>query len=459
MNKLFFTVLLNIFTCFFVLHSECSETLHSNKKPHVIVITCHDIGQHLGCYGVDEVRTPNIDRLAAQGVIFRNAFSTSAVCTPGRGSLHTGRYPQSNGLMGLTHAPWWWRLNENEKHTAQILEEHDYESYLVGFNHIDPDPKRLGYTFVPEIIEKGEEGITKTAIDVINGLSERSKPAFVKIGYHLVHRVFTHGVDSTNGIFVPPYLANTKIMRKDLAEFQAQIHYLDQQIGQIMEALKESNIAEETLLVFTSDHGIPYPGSKWTIRRAGIQVPFIFYMPQTIFSGGKQYNEIFSNIDFIPTLLSYLNFEIPENIQGLDFIPFLSNKEVKGPRKYAFGQYTTDMKRDNLSRCIIGEKYHLIRYFDQGRTVELPIDVNPQRFAHHVERAKSVAPRPFAQLYNIINDPFELDDLGKGEAFQTVKKELSDELLNWMKEVDDPLLQGPLQTPYYEKAIKDFTKE
>ena len=72
----------------------------------MIMITCHDIGQHLRCYGVQTVRAPNIDKLAEMGIVFRNAYSTSAVCSPGRGSLHAGRYPQSNGLLSLTHAPW-----------------------------------------------------------------------------------------------------------------------------------------------------------------------------------------------------------------------------------------------------------------------------------------------------------------------------------------------------------------
>lgn len=441
----------------FIFSQGKAEKLSRDVKPNIIMITCHDIGQHLGCYGINEVRTPNIDKLAERGIVFRNAFSTSGVCSPGRGSLHTGRYPQSNGLMGLTHAPWWWRLNDNEKHTAQILGENGYKTYLVGFNHIDSNPKRLGYQFIPEIIEKGEEGITNTAVELITNLKTGGNPVFVKIGFHLVHRPFTHGSDSVKGIFVPPYLANTKIMRDDLSEYQAQIHFFDQQMGTIIKAIEKSNVAKNTLVVFTSDHGIPYPGSKWTVRRAGIQVPFIFYMPETIFSGGKQMNDLFSNVDFLPTLLSFLDIEIPENVQGLDFIPFLSGREEDGPRKYVFAQYTTDMKRDNVSRSILTEKYQLIRYFDQGRTVEMPINVNPQQFANHVEREKSVAPRPFAQLFNIQDDPYELIDVGGKEELQTIKNELSAILLEWMKETGDPLLKGPQRTPYYDKAMEDFT--
>ncbi len=451
-------LLINAFICIFFVLSVGMADAQQKSESNVIMITCHDIGQHLNCYGVNSVRTPSIDKLAERGVIFRNAFSTSGVCSPGRGSLHTGRYPQSNGLMGLTHAPWWWQLNEDEKHTANILSEYGYETYLVGFNHIDPaDPQRLGYQFVPELQSGGEEGIAQTAIDVINQLESISNPVFLKVGFHLVHRPFTHGVDSVNGIFVPPYLANTKVMRKDLAEYQAQIHYFDELVGKITEALRNNVEADNTLLVFTSDHGIPYPGAKWTARRAGIQVPFIFYMPGTVFSGGKQINDLFSNVDFLPTLLSFLGHQIPENMQGMDFYPFLSGKIPKGPREYVFAQYTTDMKRDNVSRSILTDKYQLIRFFDQGRSVKWPVDGDPQEFANHVVREKSVAPRPFAQLFDIESDPFEINDLSEHEDLQKVKDELSEKLLEWMKEVDDPLLKGPQRTPYYDKAMKDFT--
>ena len=419
------------------------------------MITCHDIGQHLGCYGFETVQTPNIDNLAEKGIVFRNSYSTSAVCSPGRGSLHTGRYPQSNGLMGLTHAPWWWRLNEDERHTAQILGERGYATYLIGFNHVDPDPKRLGYQHVPKMVDKGEAGITKTAVDIIESLSLDSS-VFIKIGYHLVHRAFRNKADSTKGVFVPPYLANTKDMREDLSEFQADIKYFDKQIGDILTAINSSKISKNTLVVFTSDHGIPYPGSKWTVRRAGIQVPFIMYKPNTAFSNGKQYFDIFSNVDFLPTLLSFLKIERPDNLQGMDFMPLIEGQESAGPRKYAYAQYTTDMKRDNVSRCVITENYHLIRYFDQGRSIKIPINVHPQRFASHLERMSSKAPRPFAQLYDIQNDPFELYDIGSNEDFNAVKDELSSELLNWMKEVDDQLLVGPQKTPYYQKAMYDF---
>ncbi|MEJ2049306.1 MAG: sulfatase-like hydrolase/transferase, partial [Calditrichota bacterium] len=267
------------------------------------------------------------------------------------------------------------------------------------------------------------------------------------VGFNEVHRKFTHGMDAAKGVFIPPWLQDTKDIRDDLASFQATIKYFDENVGNILDALEASDIAENTIVIMTSDHGIPYPGAKWTVRKAGIEVPLIIYQPNTIFSGGKIVNEIISNVDVLPTILEFIGIDIPENIQGNSFIPFLTGKIVTPPRTHAFSQYTPDMKRDNPSRSVINDQYHLIRYFDQGRTVEYPVAVNPQAFADHVERCKTKwGARPFIQLFDIRNDPYELDDLGSKPEYAAVVKEMSKNLLNWMEQVEDPLLKEPLRT-------------
>ncbi len=277
----------------------------TKNRPNIIMITCHDIGQHVGCYGVETVHTENLDRLAQKGIRFHNFFSTSAVCSPGRGSLHTGRYPQSNGLMGLTHAPWWWSLNEDEIHTAQYLRGAGYETILIGFNHIHPDPARLGYEKVLSKKRDAKESV-KAAQDVISQAKQGNRPFFAKVGFTEVHRPFTHGKDTSKGLFVPPYLKDTPVMREDLAGFQATIRFFDERVGEILDALESSDIAENTLVIFTSEHGIPYPGAKWSVRKEGFSIPFVVYQPGTMFEGGQVYQELMSNVDVLPTLLDYL---------------------------------------------------------------------------------------------------------------------------------------------------------
>ncbi len=388
--------------------------------------------------------------------MFTNCYSTSAVCSPGRGSLLTGRYPQSNGLMGLTHSPWWWKLNGSENHIAEILSKQGYDAYLIGLQHITQNEiTRFGYKKHLSQRMIASETVLQTKM-LIEEMEKSSNPVFLKVGFKEVHRPFKNGKDTVNGVFVPPYLKATRVISDDLAEFQGTINFFNAQVGEILDALYQSDIAKNTIVIFTSEHGIPYPGAKWTVRKAGIEIPLIIYQPGTVFSGGKQYQDVISNIDILPTLLDYLQIEIPENIEGVTFYPYLEGKTTIPPRKAAFSQYTTDMKRDNLSRSIITEKYHLIRYFEQGRTVKYPVNVDPVEFAGHRQRAATTGTRPFYQLFDIKKDPYELMNLGQQQEMIPVVKELSRKLYEWMESVHDPLLEGPLRTPYYEKSMKNF---
>jgi N-sulfoglucosamine sulfohydrolase len=156
-------------------------------RPNILMITCHDIGQYIGCYGVQSLQTNNLDRLASKGLRFANCYSTSAVCSPGRGSLLTGRYPQSNGLMGLTHAPWWWKLNDSERHIAELLKNSGYTTYLIGLNHVDNDPKRLGYEEVLSEKHIADETVLERK-KLINTSANQEQPFFAKVGFQEVHR-------------------------------------------------------------------------------------------------------------------------------------------------------------------------------------------------------------------------------------------------------------------------------
>ena len=424
--------------------------------PNIVMVTCHDLGQHLGCYGVPAVNSPNIDRLASKGIMFKNFYSTSAVSSPGRASLATGRYPQSNGLMGLTHAPWWWELNEGEKHIAELLSGEGYSTTLIGFQHMG-EPGALGF--------KTHLSLKNNALETVRqsveffGKTPVKQPFYLEIGFTEVHDPYRHDADSSKGIFVPGYLESTPEIRIQLAKFQGDIGFLDDCVGQIVSAIEKSPVWGNTIIIFTSDHGIGFPGAKWSARKAGICVPFIIFMPGSIFSGGKVFSETMSNIDVLPTLLEYARLDVPGNIEGVSFVNFIAGKEKTAPRKSAFAQYTHDMKRDNQSRTVISGRHQLIWYFDAGRTVKFPTDASPSGFSAHIEREKTVATRPFYELFDMEQDPWELNDLGGKEEYRETVGDMSEELVKWMKSVDDPLLSGPLATPYYTRSLKDLMEK
>lgn len=439
-----------------------SETeRNSDEPPNVLLITAHDLGQHLGSYGVNTVQTPNIDRLAEKGIRFANAYSTSGVCTPGRASLLTGTYPQTNGLMGLTHSPWWWSFREEAKswHMANIFRKNGYRTYLIGLQHVTQGSvKELGYQNYRSRENDAEETVRKT-VDLIE--QKGGDPFFAKVGFTQVHRGFPHGVDSTKGVFIPPYMQDTQVIRDDLARFQAEINYLDRKVGDILDALYRRPESERnTIVIFTSEHGIPFPGAKWTARKAGIEIPLIMYRANSFLSGGRVYGDVISNVDVLPTILDLAGIDSGSQpqIEGKSFHDYLEGSVDEAPRSMAFSQYTPDMKRDNLSRSVITEKYHLIRYFNQGRSVDYPTDVNPVKFASHVQRMETDGTRPFVQLFDIEKDEYELTNISADTKNRKVVRKLSRKLVEWMGSVGDGLLKGPLETPYYRRAMKDLNK-
>ena len=160
-----------------------SAGLSKCRGANVLMITCHDLGRHLGCYGIETVNTKNLDRLAADGIRFANYFATDCVCSPSRGSIMTGRYPQSNGLMGLTHQPWGWSLKDGEKHLAAILKDAGYETTLAGLQHVTSgDPKTLGYENVLAKNRKAEETV-EAARQFLRQTKKNSRPFFLKVGF------------------------------------------------------------------------------------------------------------------------------------------------------------------------------------------------------------------------------------------------------------------------------------
>jgi arylsulfatase A-like enzyme len=432
-------------------------SLDKCRNANVLMITCHDIGRHIGCYGVNTVNTANLDGLAKKGIRFQNYFATDCVCSPSRGGILTGRYPQANGLMGLTHQPWEWSLNKGEKHLATILKEAGYETILVGLQHVTSgDPVSLGYQRVLSPQRKAGQTV-QAAKELLQKAEKKSQPIFMKVGFFEVHRPFTVGKDTEKGVFIPHYLKDTPEIREDLAKFQGTIKFFDKCVGEILQALRKSSVADTTLVVFTADHGIPYTGAKWSLYDPGIETPLIMYYPASVLEGGKVFHQLMSNVDFMPTLLDILGVEKPKNLQGHSFKDVIEGTQKDSPRNEIFAQRTSHALHDNTSRTVRTTRYKLIRYFEPGRLIEFPTDAVPQRVAEHTERPKRpMGKRPVVQLFDIKTDPHERNDLAGSPEYANIVTDLSNRLWRWMEEVGDPILDGPLVTPYYRQAMEDY---
>lgn len=422
-----------------------------SDRPNIVLITCHDTGRHFGCYGIETVHTPTIDGLAADGHLFTNYFTTSPVCSPSRGAMLTGRYPQSNGLIGLTHSPWHWSFNEGERHLSHVLRDAGYHTGLFGLQHEDSDTDTLG--FLETRAQRGSDGKRATALDVATAFSEfcasdaaARSPFYAQIGFFETHRPHDFGdvkPDASKGISVPPYLLDDQTSRREMAVQQGACRRVDEAVTIISRALDDANLTDDTIFVFTVDHGIEFPRAKWFCYDPGIEVALIVRWPDGGISGGKTRDRLLSNVDLFPTLLELIGEPVADNVEGLSFADYLLDEDAS-PKRDAV--YSVFQGKD--IRSVRTDRYKLIRNFSPRRLVPVPVDMT-----------KSPAGRekcPVVQLFDLEKDPLEFNNIAEDPEYADTRKDLSDRLWAWMESVGDPSLKGPLPTPYYEEAIAEY---
>ncbi len=445
-----------------------------NKKPNIILITNHDIGQHLGCYGVETVNTPNIDKFASEGIRFSNSFCTAPQCSPSRASIYTGRYPHNNGVMGLTHFNFAWDLNPEEKHLNGYLKDAGYETALIGIQHETRYPEKIGFdylkvagvdassgTFSAGSGYQGNPACEQVAEDTVAYIREKGDsgtPFYLQTGFFEPHRKFDFGgatPDSSKGVTVPPYLVDTESAREEFAAYQGAIKKVDAAIGEIFNAIDQAGIGENTIVIYTADHGIPFPRAKCTLYDAGLQVPFIIRWRKRGWHGGKVFSEMISNIDYLPTLLDALELDIPQKIQGKSFAGLLDDKDYT-PRKEIFGELTYH-DYYNPMRCIRTEKYKLIANFSSAPAIMNPSQSYLPACVTKVPEDPAYAYHEHLLLYDLENDPNEMTNLADINEYETVKNDLSNRLFEWMRRTDDPLLEGAVACPQHYDTFAKIT--
>jgi len=414
-------------------------------RPNILFIITHDLGQHLGIYGNTSVKTPNLNGLAEDGVCFENYFTTAPQCSPSRASIYTGKYPHTHGLMGLANSDLDWSLSPFQKTTAQLLRESGYLTCLFGLQHESQDPCNLGYD---KVIQSEGESFRKYSCDRVAPLlveflrHPKSKPFYANVGFLETHRPYPREMyqpDDPNEVLVPPYLPDTPEVRQDIAQLHGSIRKVDQAVGSILDTLKKTGLKDETLVVFTTDHGIAFPRAKCTLYDPGIKTTLIIRWPDGGVSGGNVYSELLSNIDFLPTILEIVKAPLPEDIQGTSFLPLLQGENFK-PKKEIFAEKTWHIIYDPM-RCIRTNRYKYIHNFIDGPLLRLPGDME-RSLSRKSLGETHLKPRPREELYDLRQDPNEENNLAGKPEYSEIQIKLSDRLPEWMEKTKDPVLEG-----------------
>lgn len=410
------------------------------KKKNILHIITHDTGKYLECYSAN-VKTPNINKLAEEGVIFTNYFCTAPQCSPSRASMFSGLMPHNNGVYGLAHRG--FILKENIPYLPKILRDNGYETYLFGAQHETTleKIKELGYK---NIIKSKSTSCLDVLPDFKNHLTSGiKKPFFISIGFKETHLPWEWEENFDENLKVPDFLPNVNEVKKDIFALNKELTKVDNAIGEIIETLKKMHLYDETIIIFTTDHGLPLPGAKATLFDPGIEILLI--IRGDIFEGGRKIDCLSSNIDLMPTILDYLGIEIPKGINGTSLLPVIKGKK-RQVREEIYTELTYHAGYDPM-RSIRTKKYKYIRFFEV-RPFYYPPNVD---FSFSKEYFKKLGYfdriRPFEMFFDLEKDPLEKENLINNPEYQKIIKELKNKLKKWMEKTDDPILKGPVKPP------------
>ncbi len=253
-------------------------------NPNIVLVHCHDLGKYLGCYD-SAVETPQVDALADSGVRFDRHFVTAPQCSPSRSSLMTGRHPHQNGMLGLAHGN--WELHDEEQVLPELLREAGYETHLFGLQHITEYPNRLGYDeshseepltadAPPSVHESARARDVADEFAAMLEDGDHDDPFFASVGFFEAHRVEENGDFGFEGerygapapeeVEPLEFLPDEPGIRSDIAEIHGMLDAIDDGVGTVTDALESAGLTKDTLVVFTTEHGLAMPRAKAVAR-------------------------------------------------------------------------------------------------------------------------------------------------------------------------------------------------
>jgi arylsulfatase A-like enzyme len=410
-------------------------------RPNILYLHSHDTGRYIQPYGY-AVSTPNLQKLANEGFLFRQAFDAAPTCSPSRAALLTGQCPHKNGMLGLAHRG--FSLTDYNRHLLHWLRPHGYPSTLIGVQHIAKQAATIGYD---EVVATGGTHVAQVAPAARNFLKGAPKqPFFLDVGFFETHREFHKPGPAEDPRFTEPpaTVSDTPSTRQDMAAFHASARVLDEGVGMVLEALESAGLAQNTLVISTTDHGISFPGMKCNLTVHGTSVYMILRGPGG-FSGGKTSNAMVSHLDLYPTVCELLDIEKPAWLEGKSLLPVVRG-EVPEIHDELFAEVNYHAAYEP-KRAVRTQRFNYIRHFGDKHTPVLPNcddGLSKDLWLKSGWRKHRV---PRELLFDSVFDPNETRNLVDDPAYATTLADLRSRLDAWMKRTNDPLLDGPVGAP------------
>ncbi|MHC4557549.1 MAG: sulfatase family protein [Planctomycetota bacterium] len=450
-------------TASFLAIGSFAQASRSRKpKLNILLFTADDLHcNSIGCFGgkVPSL-TPNLDAFAAEGMRFENAHVNVAICQPSRGVLATGLYGHNSGIMGFMHT---------ERDIPTIMQTLRNAGYLTGIlgkvSHSTPhadykwdfihDQKELGSGRDPELYY----GYCKEFLTRCRG---EGKPFYFMVNSHDPHRPYhipgkpIKGAKESSKTYkpdeveVPGFVPDLLGVRQELSYYLNSVRRLDDTFGKTIQALKESGLEDNTLVMFLSDNGIAIPFAKCNAYLASTHTPWIVYWPGVIQRGTVDAEHFISGIDFFPTVLEAVDLPIPKGLDGFSFLPLLQGSTQSG-RDRVFTQIDMKAGGDAVPmRCVQNKRFGYIfspwadgkfwyRNNNEGLTMKAMVEaakVDPEV----AQRVKMFRYRATEEFYDLRSDPDCLNNLVDESEYKDDLRKMQNELREWMKQTRDPLL-------------------
>lgn len=422
--------------CLFTFILNLNNTVNgqqTDKKPNIIFLFADDLGMpDLGAYGNTAINTPNLDRLAKEGILFTRAYVTSSQCSPSRASILTGRTPHSVGASRL-HV-------DAQKEFPSIVQMLKNVGYYTGAY------RKVHQTYIESQFDfKGDKDL-----NAFFKSRPTNKPFFLWFGSTDPHRPYQPGTyefqHDPQKVIVPDYLPDTKAVRKDLANYYNEIHRFDKECGEFLTLLDKYGLSENTIVVMSSDNGMPFPRAKASLYEVGINVPLIIKWPGKS-KAGTVSKKLVSLMDLTSTWLEAAGLPVPSELEGVSLVPILKGN-ISKKRDYIFSERNWHDNWDPM-RAVVGTQYKLI----QNYRPELPMLNTLDRLYSptwkEFEALKNkgqlntklqwyFAPtKPEIEFYDLEKDPGEWNNLAKDLKYQPLIQQYQKALGQWMNDTHD----------------------
>lgn len=417
----------------------CKEKM---KRTNILYIHSHDTGRYIQPYG-HAIGTPHLQKLAEEGVLFRQNFCVNPTCSPSRAALLTGCYPHENGMLGLAHRG--FSLNDYQQHIIHTLHREGYLSVLAGQQHIATRTDKKADWQVIGYDRHLEEPQYERAAEFLT--SAPQEPFFLSVGFTETHREFPAPGDAPDnpGYCLPPTpLSDTPQTRQDIARFKASARILDHKMGIVFAALNHSSLADNTLVICTTDHGIAFPRMKCNLHDSGIGVMLIIRGPGG-FTGGKIIDSMTSHLDIFPTICDLLQIKRSPWLRGKSLLP-LVRENVKELHEELFFEVNYHAAYEP-TRAARTTRWKYIKRYDGRIRPVLPNCDDGESKSLWIDHGWRETVLPEESLFDLIFDPHEMNNLAKDIGHQPILADMRARMNRWMKETNDPLLHGKLSPP------------